>query len=74
MNQAGVLLIIYAIANYLYQQGSYLKSKYLVNPPFSVLNGSAFSFELLMCGLLVLIVAEAFKQGARLKEEQDLTI
>jgi hypothetical protein len=74
IRQTGFLLIIYSIADYLFQQETFLKSKYLVNPPVTILNTSDFNFELLMCGLLVLIVAEAFKQGVQLKEEQELTI
>jgi hypothetical protein len=74
VRQTGVLLIIYPVADYLSQQETYLKSKSLLNAPITVINASEFNFVLLLCGLLVLILAEAFKQGAKLKEEQEFTI
>jgi hypothetical protein len=74
IRQTGFLLIIYSVADYLSQQETYLKSKSLVNLPVTIINTSDFNFVLLLCGLLVLILAEAFKQGAKLKEEQEFTI
>jgi hypothetical protein len=72
--QVGLLLIVYSIIDYGYQLEEFFKSKCLVNAPLTILNTSAFNFELLLAGLLALIVAEAFKQGALLKEEQELTV
>lgn len=74
IRQTGILLIIYSVADYVFQLESFYKDKALINSPVVMLNTSSFNFEALMCGLLVLIVAEAFKQGALLKEEQELTI
>ncbi|WP_183573915.1 DUF2975 domain-containing protein [Mucilaginibacter sp. X5P1] len=70
----GLSLIVYTIVDYAYQQVDFCVSKSLINSPVTILNASAYDFEVLMCGLLVLIIAEAFKQGAQLKEEQELTI
>lgn len=70
----GLSLIVYTIVDYSYQQVDFLVSKSLINSPIVILNASAYNFEVLMCGLLVLIIAEAFKQGAQLKKEQELTI
>lgn len=36
--------------------------------------GSGYSWSLILTGLLVLVIAEVFKQGLVIKEEQDLTI
>jgi hypothetical protein len=73
MRQMGILLILYFVANYIYQQLSYFESS-LINSPFKIINASSFNFEALICGLLVLIIADAFKEATLLKEEQELTI
>jgi hypothetical protein len=72
--KTGILLIAYSIMDYINQLDSFLIGKSLINSPITVLNTSQFNFEILICGLLVLIIAEAFKQGAQLKQEQELTI
>ncbi|SDS64182.1 Protein of unknown function [Mucilaginibacter mallensis] len=74
IRRIGLLLIVYTIVDYGFQQAAFYISKSLINSPVTILNASAYDFEVLICGLLVLIVAEAFKQGAQLKEEQELTI
>lgn len=74
ISRIGLLLIVYTIVNYCFQQTDFYISKSLINSPVTILNASAYDFEVLICGLLVLIIAEAFKQGAQLKEEQELTI
>jgi len=74
IRQAGFLFIAYAVANYIYVQEDFFSNKYLVNSPVTMVNSSTFNFGMLLCGLLVLIIAEAFNQGAHLKREQDLTI
>ncbi len=74
IRRIGLLLIVYTIVNYCFQQTDFYISKSLINSPVTILNASAYDFEVLICGLLVLIIAEAFKQGAQLKEEQELTI
>jgi hypothetical protein len=74
MRKMGILLILYFVADYIFEQLSYLESSMLINSPFKTLNTSAFNFEALICGLLVLIIADAFKEAVQLKEEQELTI
>ena len=73
IREMGLLLILYFIADYIFQQLSYMESK-LINVPFKLINTSSFNFEALICGLLMLTIAAAFKEAAQLKEEQDLTI
>jgi hypothetical protein len=73
MREMGVLLILYFAADYIFQQVSYLESS-MINSPFKILNTSGFNFEALICGLLILIIADAFKEATQLKEEQELTI
>ena len=74
IRRIGLLLIVYTVVDYGFQQAAFYVSKGLVNSPLTILNASAYDFEVLICGLLVLIIAEAFKQGALLKQEQELTI
>ena len=73
IREMGLLLILYFIADYIFQQLSYMESK-LINVPFKLINTSSFNFEALICGLLMLTIAAAFKEAAQLKEEQELTI
>ncbi|SHM95566.1 DUF2975 domain-containing protein [Mucilaginibacter sp. OK098] len=73
MHEMGILLILYFVADYILEQLLYLKST-LANAPLKLINTSAFNFEALICGLLVLAIAAAFKEAAQLKEEQELTI
>ena len=72
--QIGLLLIIYTGVDYISQQEIFLKSKYLINSPLTIINTSSYDSVVLLCSLLVFIVAEAFKQGAQLQEQQELTI
>lgn len=74
IRQTGILLIIYFVTDYIFQQVEFYSDKALLNSPVTIINSSTFNFETLICGLLILIVAEAFKQGSLLKEEQELTI
>lgn len=73
MREMGVLLILYFAADYIYQQVTYSESN-MINSPFKIINTSGFNFEVLICGLLILIIADAFKEATQLKEEQELTI
>lgn len=69
------LLVLYSLADYLYQRMAYFKDSRLVNAPFlSVAHNFSFNFQALLCAIMVYIIAEAFKQAGRLKLEQDLTI
>jgi len=70
IRRIGFLLIVYTMVNYGFQQVAFYISKGLINSPVTILNTSAYDFEALICGLLVLIIAEAFKQGARLKKNR----
>jgi len=72
--QIGFLLIIYSVADYLSQSEVFLKARYLISSPVIVINASSYNMVLLMCAALAIIFAEAFKQGAQLKEQQELTI
>lgn len=73
ISEMGVLLILYFVADYILQQVSYLESN-LSGSPFKIIDNSAFNFQALICGLLMLAIADAFKKAAQLKEEQELTI
>jgi hypothetical protein len=69
------LLLTYSIADYIYQRLSYYKDSRLVHAPFlSVADTASFNFQILLCAIMVFIIAETFKQAARIKQEQDLTI
>lgn len=72
--EIGFLLIIYTAVDYLSQLGGFLKIKYLIGSPVIAINASSYDIVLFMCSLLVFIFAEALKQGAQLKEQQELTI
>lgn len=74
IRKAASLLIMYALVDYAYQWIVYLKERLLIHAPLTVVNTSTFSFPVLICAILVFIIAEAFKQGGKLKAEQDLTI
>jgi hypothetical protein len=62
------------LADYAGQQVSYQVLIAKLHVPLKIINTSAFNFGTLVFAILVFILAEAFKQGARLKEEQELTI
>ncbi|MES2276865.1 MAG: DUF2975 domain-containing protein [Bacteroidota bacterium] len=75
IRQTARLLLLFTLFDYLYQRLAYFKNSRLIHGPFlSVANTSAFNFQVLLCAILIYIIAEAFKQGYRLKQEQDLTI
>ncbi len=73
MRNMGILLVLYFVADYIFQQLLYLENN-LIKVPLKLMNTSSFNFEALICGLLALIIADAFKEAALLKEEQELTI
>jgi hypothetical protein len=74
IRKIGVRMIIYAIADFAYQWTDYIKQTILIHAPLKVINTVTFDFGLLLSAMLVFILAEAFKQGGKLKEEQELTI
>jgi hypothetical protein len=70
----GFLLLTYTLGDFIRQQISYYEQSLIIQAPLKVINTSEFDFGTLMMAVLVFIIAEAFKQGARLKEEQSLII
>jgi hypothetical protein len=74
IRRTGMLLLLYILADYGYQQLDYLQQVQQVHEPLKVINTATFDFTTLILVILIFIIAEAFKQGARLKEEQALVI
>lgn len=74
IKNTGILLLLFTLADYAGQQISYLVLIAKLHLPLKIINTSAFNLGTLVFAILVFIMAEAFKQGARLKEEQALTI
>jgi len=74
ISATGGYIVAYSILDYAYQWLNYAEAKMLLVGPLQVVNATAFSFEALLLAIFVFIIAEAFKQGAKLKEEQNLTI
>jgi hypothetical protein len=70
----GMLLLVFTLTDYIGQQVSYQVLIAKLHVPLKIINTSTFNFGTLVFAILVFILAEAFKQGARLKEEQALTI
>jgi hypothetical protein len=70
----GILLLTYSLVDFGYQLITYYEQKLLIHSPLKVINTSSFDFVALIIAILVFIIAEAFKQGAKLKEDQALTI
>jgi hypothetical protein len=70
----GMLLLVFTLTDYIGQQVSYQVLIDKLHVPLKIINTSTFNFGTLVFAILVFILAEAFKQGARLKEEQALTI
>ena len=70
----GVWIALYSLIDYISQLAHYYEQKVLIHLPMKVMNTSSYSFGILICAILMFILAEAFKQGAKLKEEQALTI
>ncbi|SEO84979.1 Protein of unknown function [Mucilaginibacter gossypiicola] len=74
IKSTGILLLLFTLVDYIEQQVSYQVLIAKLHMPLKIINTSAFNFGTLIFAILVFILAEAFKQGARLKEEQALTI
>ena len=70
----GILLLTYSLVDFGYQLITYYEQKLLIHSPLKVINTSSFDFVALIIAILVFIIAEAFKQGAKLREDQALTI
>lgn len=74
VRRIGQLLLIYIIADVIYQRINYQQVKALIHEPLHLINPVEFNYQLLIGAILAYILAEAFKQGKRLKEEQEYTI
>jgi hypothetical protein len=74
IRKIGINIFAYAVINYIYQWSDYLKQSAVIHAPLKVINTVQFSFATVLCAIFVFILAEAFKQGGKLKEEHELTI
>ncbi|TSD66945.1 DUF2975 domain-containing protein [Inquilinus sp. KBS0705] len=74
LRDVGIALVLYSIANYAFERLNYIEKTYLVLPPLKAIDTSTFDLGAVLMAIFVFIIAEVFKQGSRLKEEQDLTI
>ncbi len=74
LQRIGLLLLTYAVADVIYQRINIAILRDVIHTPLHVYNTTSFNFEVVICAILVFIAAEAFKYGAQLKTEQDLTI
>ncbi|MDB5285420.1 MAG: hypothetical protein JWR05_369, partial [Mucilaginibacter sp.] len=60
--------------DYAYQWLSFAEQSMLIQLPLKVINTSAYNFSIALLAIFIFIIAEVFKQGGKLKEQQDLTI
>lgn len=74
IKSTGMLLLLFTLVDYIEQQVSYQVLIAKLHVSLKIINTSSFNLGTLIFAILVFILAEAFKQGARLKEEQALTI
>jgi hypothetical protein len=74
IRKTGVYILLYAVADYAIEWMDFLKEAAVIHAPLKLINTVSFGFGTLLCGIFIFIIAEAFKQGAQLKEEQELTI
>lgn len=74
IKSTGTMLLLFTLIDYVGQQVSYQMLIAKLHVPLKIINTSAFNFGTVVFALLVFILAEAFTQGARLKEEEALTI
>ncbi len=74
IRKIGVYILLYALADYVYQWMDFLKASNLLRSPLIVINTVSFGFGTALFAIFIFIIAEAFKQGGKLKEEQELTI
>jgi hypothetical protein len=70
----GTFILAFPSLDYAFEWISYFEHKLILGGKLNVVNTASFSFEILLLAIFVFIIAEAFKQGAKLKEQQDLTI
>jgi len=74
IRKAGVFMLAFSAMDYAYQWLSFAEQSMLIQPPLKVINTSAYNFSIALLAIFVFIIAEVFKQGGKLKEQQDLII
>ena len=70
----GIFILAFPFLDYAFEWISYFERKLLLGDKLTVVNKASFSFEILLLAIFAFIIAEAFKQGSKIKQEQDLTI
>jgi hypothetical protein len=74
IRKAGAFMLAFSSVDYAYQWLSFAEQSMLIQPPLKVINTSAYNFSIALLAIFIFIIAEVFKQGSKLKEQQDLTI
>jgi hypothetical protein len=74
IRKAGVFMLAFSSVDYAFQWLSFAEQYMLIRPPLKVINTSAYNFSIALLAIFIFIIAEVFKQGRKLKEQQDLTI
>lgn len=74
IRRIGSYLLIYAIADVILQRINIAILRDVIHGSLHVYNTTSFNFQVIICAILIFIAAEAFKYGAQLKAEQELTI
>ncbi|MBD1392298.1 DUF2975 domain-containing protein [Mucilaginibacter glaciei] len=74
IRKTGIYIITYSLVDYIYSWLTYAERKILLGSTLVSVNNTSFSFEAVLLAIFVFIIAEAFKQGAKLREQQELTI
>jgi hypothetical protein len=74
IKEAGVFMLAFSGVDYAYQWLSFAEQSMLIQLPLKVINTSAYNFSIALLAIFIFIIAEVFKQGSKLKEQQDLTI
>jgi hypothetical protein len=74
IKEAGVFMLAFSGVDYAYQWLSFAEQSMLIQLPLKVINTSAYNFSIALLAIFIFIIAEVFKQGSKLKEQQNLTI
>jgi hypothetical protein len=74
IRKAGAFMLAFSGVDYAYQWLSFAEQSMLIQLPLKVINTSAYNFSIALLAIFIFIIAEVFKQGGKLKEQQDLTI
>lgn len=70
----GTFMLAFSSVDYAYQWLNFAEQSMLIQLPLKVINTSAYNFSIALLAIFIFIIAEVFKQGSKLKEQQDLTI